>query len=72
MAYPGTKQTMMKYFAAQLVEYYEEIANAAEAPEPLPEHRAAVLALLRARGVLPPADDGGDGGDGGDGEQGGC
>lgn len=52
MAYPGTKQTMMKYFAAQLVEYYEEIANAAEAPEPLPEHRAAVLALLRARGLL--------------------
>lgn len=45
MAYPGTKQTMMKYFAAQLVEYYEEIANAAEAPEPLPEHRTAVLAL---------------------------
>lgn len=57
MAYPGTKQTMMKYFAAQLVEYYEEIANAAEAPEPLPEHRAAVLALLRARGIVDAAGD---------------
>jgi len=57
---------MINFFVAQYIERLEEIANAAEAPEALPEHRAAVLALLRARGVLPPADDGGDS------EQGGC
>lgn len=55
--------------AAEYLAHLRDLQNAAEAPEPLPEHRAAVLALLRARGVLPPADDGGDGGDG---EQGGC
>lgn len=43
---------MINFFVAQYIERLEEIANAAEAPEALPEHRAAVLALLRARGVL--------------------
>lgn len=52
MATPSNRSTMMKYFAMQYIEYIEEIANAANAPEPLPEHRAAVLALLRARGLL--------------------
>lgn len=57
MATPSNRSTMMKYFAMQYIEYIEEIANAANAPEPLPEHRAAVLALLRARGLV---DDAGD------------
>lgn len=53
----GNSRNLMQFFVAQYIEWMEEIANAAEAPEALPEHRAAVLALLRARGVLPPADD---------------
>lgn len=43
---------MINFFVAQYIERLEEIANAAEAPEALPEHRAAVLALLRARGLV--------------------
>jgi len=43
---------MINFFVAQYIERLEEIANAAEAPECLPEHRAAVLALLRARGLV--------------------
>jgi hypothetical protein len=42
----------MRYFAQQYLEHLHEIENAANAPEPMPEHRAAVEALLRARGVL--------------------
>lgn len=57
MATPSNRSTMMKYFAMQYIEYIEEIANAANAPEALPEHRAAVLALLRARGILDAAGD---------------
>lgn len=48
----GNSRNLMQFFVAQYIEWMEEIANAAEAPEALPEHRAAVLALLRARGLL--------------------
>lgn len=46
------RNDFMRYITQLYIDYIREIENAAEAPEALPEHRAAVLALLRARGLL--------------------
>lgn len=48
---------LIRYFTDKYLEHLAEIENAANAPEPLPEHRAAVEALLAARRA---AEDGGD------------
>lgn len=46
------RNDFMRYITQLYIDYIREIENAAEAPEALPEHRAAVLALLRARGLV--------------------
>jgi hypothetical protein len=41
----------MQYFAAKYLEHLTELRNAVNAPEPTPEHQAALERLLREHGV---------------------
>lgn len=51
---------LIRFVTDKYREHLAEIENAAGAPEPLPEHKLAVEALLKARRAAEDAEDGDD------------